>query len=83
MTPDEIRAVVARWNGALSRHDSVALSAEYADDCRVESPIFGRVLGRVAVEKQWRTLFATFPNHTHQIEALLISDDSAVWTGET
>jgi hypothetical protein len=47
----KILAMCERRNQAFARKDIVAMMADYTDDCTVESPSYGRVTGREAVER--------------------------------
>ena len=80
MTSDEITALFDRRDEAYSLHDSSALAADYADNCVVESPIAGPVIGRTAVEKLFRDVFSAFPDFKNERKDLLISGNEVVWT---
>ncbi len=80
MTPEEIRVVFARHQDGYARHDAAALASNYAENCVVDSPIAGRHVGRVAVERTFRTLFSAFPDLRHHTEEFLVFGDRAVWT---
>ena len=45
MTPEERTALFTRQGEAYMRHDSVTLAADYAEDCVVESPLYGTLFG--------------------------------------
>jgi len=64
MTSEEIASFVSRYNEAYGRHDAVALTADYASDCVVESPMFGKIIGRAAIVKAQIAFFAAFPDAT-------------------
>lgn len=78
MTVDEIAALFARQDRAWALHDPCALAADYADDCIVESPSFGRVVGRSSVEQSFRAWFTSFPDVSIHEEDLLITGDQVV-----
>jgi predicted ester cyclase len=86
MTPvaaEGIKAVFARMQDGYARRDAAALSADYSEDCVVESPIAGVHIGPLAVERALRGIFSAFPDiHVHWDE-LLISDNRAVSIGRT
>jgi steroid delta-isomerase-like uncharacterized protein len=83
MTTEEIAAVFARLQSAYDRHDAAAITAEYAEDCVVDGPIAGVHMGRPAVEKTLRTIFAAFPDLAMGVEELLIVGNRIVWTGRS
>jgi predicted ester cyclase len=62
MTSEEIASFVSRSYEAFGRHDAVAMAADYAADCVVESPMFGTRVGRAAILKAYNDFFATFPD---------------------
>jgi len=80
MTADENTALFTRRHGAFVLHDSVALAADYVENCVLESPAWGTVFGRPAVEKVFREFFAAFPDVTFQFGDLLITGDQVAWT---
>jgi predicted ester cyclase len=80
MTPDEITALLVRRQDALKRHDAIALAALYADNCVVESPAFGTLVGRAAVEKVNHEFLAAFPDVSFDFGEQLIIGDRAVHT---
>jgi steroid delta-isomerase-like uncharacterized protein len=77
---DDIRALFGRVREAYERLDAVALSANYSDDCVVESPIGGRVEGPAGVEQIARITFEAFPDFTVEPEETLVIGDRAVAT---
>ncbi|MCC7180716.1 MAG: ester cyclase [Acidobacteria bacterium] len=85
MTSDEIRAFLDRFVHAWERQDITALSACYADDCEIVSPIFGRLKGRAQVEKSYTDLFKAFASPTVRMDdTIACNSDPAraviVWT---
>ena len=83
MTRQQVEALFARRERALSQHDLAGISALHADDAVVESPTAGGpVHGRAAIEQVTRTWFAGFPDVTFTTETLMIDGDRAVWIGE-
>jgi ketosteroid isomerase-like protein len=64
MTSEEIRAMFARRERAWALHDSASLTADFAEDCVLESPTAGTVFGRCEVEKVYQHYFAAFPDLT-------------------
>jgi len=57
------------------RGDTAALSAFYADDAVIVSPLFGEVRGFQAIAATWRTLFTSGPNSTAEISHILVDGD--------
>ncbi|MCC7035605.1 MAG: ester cyclase [Acidobacteria bacterium] len=85
MTSDEIRSFLDRFVHAWERQDVAALSACYADDCEVVSPIFGTMKGRAQVEKSYTDLFKAFANPTVRMEDTIVCNSELaraviVWT---
>ena len=80
MTPDETAALFARRGAAFIRRDSVAVSAEYAENCRLDSPTWGTVIGRAAVAKAAEDFVVAFPDITFEFDDPLISGDHVVQT---
>ncbi len=85
MTSDEIRSFLDRFVHAWERQDVAALSACYADDCEVVSPIFGTMKGRAQVEKSYTDLFKAFANPTVRMEDTIVCNSDLaraviVWT---
>jgi serine phosphatase RsbU (regulator of sigma subunit) len=78
MTPDEIRAMFARREVAWALHDAASLAADHAEDCRLESPTAGTLIGRTAIEKLYRDYFLAFPDFTFITEDLLPVGDRVV-----
>jgi predicted ester cyclase len=72
MTRDEIEALFARRQDAWDRLDAAGVVADYSDDCVVDSPYAGTLIGRVANEQMLRSLFAAFPDVKQHTEELLI-----------
>ena len=80
MTPDAIRAMFARRERAWALRDASSLTADFAEDCVLESPTAGTVFGRSAVEKVYQHYFAAFPDLTFLTQDLLIVGDRVVQT---
>ena len=80
MTSEAITALFARREEALARRDSVALAAAFADHCVLESPGYGTLTGRAAVERVYREFFTTFPDIRFDSGTPLITGDQVVQT---
>lgn len=81
MTVEEIKAFFAAHQQAYNNHDVGAIASHYGEDCIVESPIAGTVVGRRAVESVTRVLFGAFPDLKVETDELLIMGDRVVQTG--
>jgi predicted ester cyclase len=81
MTREEIIAFFARRQDAFARHDAAALATTHAEDGVVESPWFGMVSGRDAIEQAHRHLFTSFPDFAFQDEQLLIDGHQVAQIG--
>lgn len=80
MTPEAIRAMFARRERAWVQHDASSLTADFAEECVLESPTAGTVFGRCAVEQVYQHYFAAFPDLTFLTQDLLIVGDRVVQT---
>jgi predicted ester cyclase len=83
MTRQQVEALFARRDAAVSQHDVVGISALNSEDVVVSSPMAGgTVVGRAAVDEVNRAYFSGFPDVTFTRETLVIDGDRAVWIGE-
>ena len=80
MTPEAIRAMFAQRERAWALHDASTLTADFAEDCVLESPTAGTVFGRCAVEKVYQHYFAAFPDLAFLTQDVLIVGDRVVQT---
>lgn len=80
MTAEELTALVGRRRDGLARHDASALAADYADDCVLQSPGWGTVNGRLAIEQVFRAFFRAFPDSVFEFGDEFIVEDRAVQT---
>lgn len=62
MTREEVTRFLARRQEHWRNHAADALARDHSEDCVVDSPAAGRVKGRVAIEKVYRSFFASFPD---------------------
>jgi predicted ester cyclase len=81
MTRDEIEAIIARRQEALDRLDAAAMFADYGNDCIVDTPYAGRLIGRAENEQATRSFFAAFPDMKMHTEELLIDGHQAAQFG--
>ena len=78
MTHDETRVFIERYVEAWKREDVGSLAACYADNARIDSPLFHTVIGRTGIEKSFRDLFAAFSDWDVRIDDIIIdSGDDA------
>lgn len=77
MTRDETTRFYERWHQAWAAQDVLALANLYAQDCKVMSPMFGRMQGRAAVAESFKRLFKTFPDWKLKMERPIIDGDRA------
>jgi uncharacterized protein (TIGR02246 family) len=80
MTPEDVSALFARWREAWARHDPRALARNYAESGVVESPTFGKLIGRSRIEQAYDDWFTSFPDAESEINEFLITEDRIVWT---
>ncbi|OFW21402.1 MAG: hypothetical protein A3H97_20330 [Acidobacteria bacterium RIFCSPLOWO2_02_FULL_65_29] len=88
MTSAEIRAFCERFAKAWERSDVAALSACYAEDCEVVSPIFHTLRGRAEVETSFRDLFQAFSDYSIRVNDMIIDSDGGgraalVWMAQS
>ena len=67
-----IRTLVERFLETWDQKDAVAAAAFHALDGVAESPMYGTLQGRQAIEHGYRAFFKSFPDATNQIEAIVI-----------
>ena len=78
MTSKEIDTLIAHLCEVYARREVGSIATFYADNCVVESPSYGRLVGPEAVERAFRQLFATFPDWTVEYHELLNFDGTCV-----
>jgi steroid delta-isomerase-like uncharacterized protein len=78
MTSEEVRALIARRDRAVAAHDAAAVVADYADDAVLESPSFGTLVGRDAIERATNYWFTAFPDSTVEIADVVIEGNHVV-----
>jgi len=82
MTRDEIEQFFAKRNSAWNRHDIVALTADHCEDGEVDSPLWGHVRRRAAIQEIYENWFSSFPDAQFSTESILIDGDRAVQLGK-
>ena len=78
MNRDEVEALFVQRQGLWRRRDSAALAKGHAEDGVVESPLFGIVRGRAAIEASYASLFRAFPDSTFDLPAPIIDGVNVV-----
>jgi steroid delta-isomerase-like uncharacterized protein len=78
MTRQELLELFARRDEAWQRHDTVALAADHAENGEVNSPLWGSVRGRSAIQNTYAQWFSSFPDAQYSTEHLLIDGNNAV-----
>ena len=78
LTREEMTALFSRRQLAFDNMDADALSADYADDCVVDSPAAGTLRGAVAVDRARRSFFEAFPDLKLCTENLVIDGNTVV-----
>jgi len=62
MNRSDLEGVMTVYLEAMNSHDPLALARLYAPHCRIDSPLFGSLHGRAAVEESYRQWFQIFPD---------------------
>ena len=77
MTREQIVAVLNAMQRAWNVRDPTALAALFADNAVVQSPIFGELRGRPAVERSYRDLFRGFADWTFEGQDVIVDGSRA------
>ncbi|MBN1570830.1 MAG: ester cyclase [Acidobacteria bacterium] len=77
MTRKEILEFFARRDEVWQRHDAAALAADHAEDGVVDSPFYGKVVGRSALLSSYSQWFLSFPDAHYSTEHLLVDRNKA------
>lgn len=72
MTRAELQTIFERYMDTWKRRDPVALAAHHALDGIVESPMYQTRRGRQQIEESYRAFLTSFPDATHELEALVV-----------
>ena len=68
----EIRTVVERFLETWKRKDAPAAASFHTPDGVAESPMYGTLNGRKAIEDGYRAFFTSFPDATIQLETMVV-----------
>jgi predicted ester cyclase len=80
LTHTDLRALADRYVLAQRRRDPAELAGFHTVDGIVESPMYGTLVGRPAIEEAWRAFFRSFPDATFEVEEVIIEPpDMAVF----
>ncbi len=82
MSREDVLAVIAQRNDALTRRDADAMGALYAPGVKLESPLAGSATGREAVVRASEGFFAAFPDATIVPEPPIVDGDRATIVAE-
>jgi predicted ester cyclase len=80
MTNEETEDFFHGWRTAWVNRDLVAFGALYADNCVLESPAFGHLIGRPAIVKAQRDFWTAFADATLDFGDLVIMGDRIAQT---
>jgi ketosteroid isomerase-like protein len=78
MSAETITQLFARREEARAMRDIAALMETYADDCVVETQMWGTLRGRQAVERADRDMLAAIPDIAYEAEKLMFAGTQAV-----
>ena len=67
-----IRSLVERFLETWERKDAAAAAAFHANNGVAESPMFGTLNGRQAIEDGYRAFFTSFPDASTQVDSMVI-----------
>ena len=77
MTREQIVSVLNGMHRAWNSRDPGPLAAAHTDDGVIQSPIFGEVHGRKAIEQSYRDLFTAFADWTFEPGELIVDGSRA------
>ena len=82
MSREDVLAVIAQRNDALTRRDADAMGALYAPAAKLESPLAGVGTGRESVVRASEGFFAAFPDATIVPEPPIVDGNRATVIAE-
>ena len=78
-SPANPSSIAQTWLAALNRHDTLALSALYADSAKVFSPNWeGAQTGPPGIRGVYRRYFTSTPDLQHRLIHLIVTDSALV-----
>lgn len=72
MTRKELQGIAERYVETWKRRDPAAIAQYHASNAVAESPMYATLSGRKAIEDASRAFFASFPDATLEIDAILV-----------
>jgi steroid delta-isomerase-like uncharacterized protein len=78
MTREDAQRFFQRRFDDWKRRDIEAITLDHAEDCVLESPVAGEVVGRAAIEQVYRGLLASFPDFAIEATDLIVDGDRVV-----
>ena len=72
MTHTDLRAFVDRYVKAQHRRDPAELATFHSVDGIVESPMYGTLVGRAAIEEAYRAFYKSFPDASFELEDMIL-----------
>jgi serine phosphatase RsbU (regulator of sigma subunit) len=81
MTKEETEGFFRVWRTAWASRDLQVMGSLYADNCVLESPAFGRLVGPAAIRKAFGDWWATFPDASVEFgDFVIIGEDRIAQT---
>jgi len=77
-TRSDLRAFVDRFMECQNGRDPAAMAQLYAIDGTADSPMYGSLTGRPAIEEAYRAFFTSFPDAKAELESVIIEPPCAV-----
>jgi len=71
-TGHDLRAIGERLVDCQNRRDPAALAQLYAVRGTAESPMYGLLTGRAAIEEAYRAFFASFPDAKMELTSIIV-----------
>jgi steroid delta-isomerase-like uncharacterized protein len=68
----DLRAFVERFLQIQRSRDPAALAELYALDGTAESPMYGTLVGRDAIEEAYASFFTSFPDATAEVDSVVV-----------
>ena len=78
MTREAIEELFEQRQQLWQRRDSAGLAKAHAEHGVVESPMFGVVRGRAAIERAYADFFRAFPDSNNELQGLIVDGDHVV-----
>jgi len=77
---DDIQTRLEGWRRAVSERDWATAASYYAEDCVLESALYGKHFGRAGVEDVFRRFWTSFPDAETQFQDPIVAGDQFVQT---